>query len=259
MAGAWFLRTPVNLGDDDGVGVDDGHLVVELLNLLTLACLDVLVAVNALVAAAVPAGVVVDGVTDVIAGDGVGLVIGIARLPAGAGHPDDAGEAVLADLVDHGLEEVVKGLLVVGVRGALDADRLIGQLNADLARVLADGVVLGEEVPDVDEVLLVVVADLNVAGADPRWSHDNIHAVLHGALHQGEVERLQIGRQSGWVEVLDVGLAGVLGRLSEGYGVGVAVVVGPGGVHVQAEYVALGLLESLEQFLKVVLTVGGAR
>ena len=62
MAGTFLVGTPVNLSDDDGVGVDHGHLIVEVRDLGLW--------VGVTVAAAVPASVVVYGIADVVALDG---------------------------------------------------------------------------------------------------------------------------------------------------------------------------------------------
>ena len=251
MARTGLLGTPVNLGDDDGVGIDDGHLIVELVDFVPLGLLQVGLG-QFLVLAAVPAVVVVDGIANVVARDGIGLIVGIAGLPARAGHPDDAGEAVGADEVDNGLEIVVHGLLVVGVLRVPDAYRLVGQLDADLSGILADGVVLGEEVPDVEQVLLVVVAHLQVARTDPRRADDDVQAVLHGPLYEWEVERLHVVGEARGVEVLDVGLAAGISGLSGRTGICIAVVVGPCRFQVQAEDCTLRLLEGSEQFLEII-------
>ena len=213
MAAAGVLRTPVNLGDNDGVGIDHRHLVVELVNLVLLGLLQVS-SRQFLVLAAVPAVVVVYGIAYVVARYGVGLIVGIAGLPARARYPHDARKAVGANLVDHRLEVVVHGLLVVGILRVLDAHGLVSQLDANLPGILADGVVLREQVPDVEQVLLVIVAYAKVARTYARRTDDDIHAVLHGPLHQGEVERLHVVGQARRVEVLDVGLSAGIGRLS---------------------------------------------
>ena len=73
---------------------------MELLDFFLLAFLDILIAIHALVAAAIPARVVVDGITDVVALDGMGLVILVIRLPASAWSPDNTRKPVGADLIE---------------------------------------------------------------------------------------------------------------------------------------------------------------
>ena len=238
---------------------------MELGNLRLRPCSHVL-GFPLLVLTAVPAVIVVDGVADVVARDGVGLVVGIARLPARAGNPDDAREAVAANLVVDGLEVVVHGFLasstivIIGISRIDNTHGLVGQFKANLPGILAHRVVLAYQVPHLYEVLLVVVAHHQVAGAHPGRAHHHVHAVLDGVEHQGHVERLQKRGQLRRVEVADVGLASPLRVLVHGRLVRVAVVAaGPCRVQVQAEHVALGLLQAREQFCEVFPAVGGSR
>ena len=125
MAGTSLLRAPVNLGDNNGVGVDHRHLIMELTDLFLLAGLNVLVPVNTFIATAVPARVVMHSIADVIASDGIVLIVSIARLPACTGNPDNTRKAVFADFVDNGLEEVVHGLSISLALGVLQVHRLV--------------------------------------------------------------------------------------------------------------------------------------
>ena len=152
VASALLRGTPVHFGDDDGVGVHHWHLLVELVNLVLW--------VGCSVATAVPSAVVVHGIADVVALNGIGGIAGVVGLPACTGHPDDACEAVSAYAVDDGLEEVVKRLRVILTLGVLQRYRFIGQLNANLSGILLDGVVLREGVPHRHQVVVVVVAYL---------------------------------------------------------------------------------------------------
>ena len=241
VASALLLRTPVHLGDDDGGKVHDGHLFMELTNLILRTW--------CVVTAAVPATVVVYGIADVVALDGVRGITRVVGLPTRARHPDHALEAVRTDLVDDGLEEVVQSLRVILALGILQRHRLVGQFNADLSGILLDGIVLCEDIPDVQQILVIGIAHLQTAGAHARRTNHHIHAVVHRPLGQGEVERPQESLQTRGTEAGDVGLTALLAvALPVG-------VVGPGRIHVQTEHVAMGLLQADEEFLEVFRTV----
>ena len=77
----WFFRTPVDLGDDDRIGIYYRHLVVELSNLCLSSGSHVL-SLPVLIGATIPAVIVVYGITDVFSRDGIFLIIGITGLPA---------------------------------------------------------------------------------------------------------------------------------------------------------------------------------
>ena len=188
VACALFLRAPVDLSDDDGGCVDHRHLLAELVDLVRR--------VGSGVAAAVPSTVVVDGVAYVGSLDGEGGIVGVVSLPACAGGPYDSREAIAANLIDDGLEVVVQGLGVVAPLSVLERHGFVGQFNTYLSGIFLDIVVLSEDVPDFQEVLLIVVAHLQLAGTYAWRAHDYIHAVVHGALHQREIERSKIGAQA---------------------------------------------------------------
>ena len=83
--------------------------------------------------------------------------------------------------------------------------------------------------------------------------------MLHGFLHEGYIDALEESLQARGVKVLDIGLTSpfrglVLGNLER-----IAVVVSPGRVEVQTEHVTLGLLQGLEDFLKISQTVSSTR
>ena len=246
VALAGLLRTPVHLGNDDWRGVHHRHLLVELPNLIGAA--------RRSIATAIPAAVVVNGIADVVALNGIGGIVGIVGLPTRARSPDDAREAIRTNLVDDGLEVVVQRLRIVLAVGILQRHRLVGELDADLAGILTDGVVLRERVPHREQVFLIVVAHLQIARTNTRRTHHDIHAVIKCLAGNGEIERLQIVGEARRVELPDVGLARGVSRLPLRTRPSVAAVrvVGPRRVHVQTEHVAMGLLESDEEFLKVV-------
>ena len=247
VALAGLLRTPVHLGDNHGVGIHHGHLFMELVDLVRRT--------RRGVAAAIPAAIVVHGIADVIALDGICGIVGIVSLPTRTRHPNDSRKAIGANLVNHRLEEIVQRLRVILSVGVLQRHGLVGELDADLAGILLDGVVLREQVPHRQQVVLIVVAHLQIAWTYARRAHHDIHAVIHGIAGNREVERLQIRGETVGIELPDVGLAlSVFSWLLPRPRPGVAVVrvVGPSRFEVQAEYVALRHLQSLEEFLEVV-------
>ena len=263
--------TPIDLGDEDGIGLDDRHLLLELSDELALALLDVGVAVHLAVVASVPAGIDVDGIAYVAAFDGMDGVVGIARLEACTRHPDDALETIGSDHIDDGLEVVVQSLRIVLAPCSLPLapcslllapcslplapyiDRLVGKLQSYLTVVFADGIVLRDDVPDFHQVLLVVVADLKIEGADAWRPYDDVHPVCQSSLRQRNIERRHVVPEAVGVEVADVGLATCAFGLTGGTAIGEVAVVGPGRVEVQAEDVAVGFLKSREHLLEVIL------
>ena len=102
---SWFFRTPVHFSDDDRSRVDYRHLLAELT--------DVVLFVATVVTASEPARIVVNGIADVIALNGMGGIAGVVGLPSGSRSPDDTCEAVGTYLVDDGLEVVVKGCRII--------------------------------------------------------------------------------------------------------------------------------------------------
>ena len=85
-------------------------------------------------------------------------------------------------------------------------DWLIGQLKADLSAVFLNRVILGDDVPYFHQVLVVVVAYLDVARADTRRTHHHVLSMFDGIFGQFEVKTLQEGLQTCGVELADVGL-----------------------------------------------------
>ena len=211
-----------------------------------------------LVAATIPARVVMHCIADIVARDGVGFIVRVARLPSRAGHPYDTREAIGPDAVYYRLEEVVQRLRVLCIARIFQTHRLVCQLNADLTRILADRVILREQVPHVQEIFLVVVAHLQIAWTDSRRTYDNIHAMLHRLLHQREVKRFQVRSQPSRVEMLDVCFAGSVVRLTRGDRVRIVVVVGPCRLQVQAEHIAVRSLQARVELLEISQTPGAA-
>ena len=246
-------RTPVNLGNEDRIGLDNGNLLLELIDEISLALLYA-VAINLTIIAAIPSGIYVNGIGDVLSRDGIGFIVGIARLVACTWYPDDALETVGADEVNDRLEIVVQSLGVALVVHVLDVDGLVGKLKAYLTRILAHCIVLGNDIPYLHQILLIVVADLKIRRTHSRRAHDNILAMSQSLLSQRNIERTHIGLQASRIEMLDVGLATNTIRLNACYGIVVAVVVGPCRFEMQTENVAVGNLESRELFLEILET-----
>ena len=243
-----LLRAPIDLADENRVGLHHRHGLAEVADLVRRVTVGI--------AAVVPTAVVMHSIADIVTFDGVGSIASIVGLIAGSWHPDDAREAILADFVHNGLEIVVQSLRVILIVGVADVDGLVGQLNHDLSGVFLYVGVLGDYVPDFQQILLIVVAHLQVRGAYSRRAHHDILSVVHGLLHQGEVKVAEIGLQSGGVELRDVSLAAYASGLVGSNRVFVVArrVVGPGWLQVQTEDGAMGLLESGEHLLKVVET-----
>ena len=195
-----------------------------------------------------------DGIADVIALDGMCLVALVVRLPAGTGCPDDACEAVGTDLVHDGLEVVVQRLCVFFVLGVLQVHRLVGKFDADMSCMLLHETLLREDVPNGRQILLVVVAHLQVARTDTRGAYHDVHTVLHRLLCKVQVEGIQEMRQTLRVELADVCLATGVSSLACRTCIHITVVgiVRPGRVEVQTEDRTLRLLQSREDLFEIV-------
>ena len=248
---AGVFGTPVYFGDDNGVGVHHGDCLVELANQVVVVIM--------VVAATIPSGVVVYGIADVVAGDGIFGIAAIVALPSCSRYPDDAGEAVGANLIDDGLEIVVQGLVAVLPVGIGQVDGFVGQFQAEPSSSLLHRGVLAHNVPDLHEVLLIIVTHFQVARAHTGRTHDDIHAMFHGTLGDRVVKRRQVFLQACGVEVPDVGLASCAFGLRCGGSIVVAVVVCPAAIKVQAEQVAIrslgGVGDSREDSVEVGLAV----
>ena len=199
MSGAFLFRAPVYFRDDDGIGIDHRHLLPKL-RYLGLR-------VGVLVTTAVPSAVVVNGISYIVALNGMRSISGIVGLPAGAGHPNNARKPVGSYLVHYRLKEVVQGLRVVLTSGILEVHRFVGELYTYLSGVFADRVALCEEVPDRHQIVVVVVSHLYVSRTHAGRPHHNIHAMVHGPFGQREIERNKVVLQSARVELSDVCLA----------------------------------------------------
>ena len=197
-----FLRfldwTPVHLGDKDRIGINHGHGIMETVTFVS--------DVGIVVAAVIPAGIVVNGIADVVAFDGPGGITAVIRLIACSRHPDNARKTVGTDLVDDGLEEIVQCLRIVLTISIPQVYGFIGQLDADLSGIFADGVVLREDIPHRHQILVVVVTHLDIMRTDAWRTDYHIHTVVHGFLGQWEIDRFQIGLQSVGIKLLDISL-----------------------------------------------------
>ena len=149
-----------HLGDNDRIGHHHGHGIRERLNIRLRVVFGVI--------STVPSYVVVYGVSDVLALDGVGSIAAVVSLPTGSRHPDDAREAVGAYLVDDGLEEVVHGLGRFLALSIVEFDRFVGQFYRDGSGVGLDDRVFADHVPDVEQIFLIGIADLDLTRTDAR-------------------------------------------------------------------------------------------
>ena len=181
-------RTPVYLSDDDRSCINHWHLIVEV-GYLGLW-------VRIVIAAAIPSAVVVNCIAYVVTLDGVGGIACIVCLPSCAWNPDNASESVGANRVNDGLEVVVQSLWIILIVGILQTYRLICQLEAYLTCIFLDVGILGNDIPYRHQVLLVVVANLQVWRTYSRRAHYDIHAMIHSLLHQRPIESREVGPQT---------------------------------------------------------------
>ena len=87
-------------------------------------------------------------------------------------------------------------LRILFALGILQAHGLIGQFDAELPCQLFHQRLLREDVPHGHQVVLVVVAHLQVLRTNAWRTHHHIHAVAHGLLCQWEIEDREKGLQS---------------------------------------------------------------
>ena len=180
VSGAFLLRAPVHLRDNNRIGHHHGHSLSEGLY--------VFLRIVVIVISTVPSYVVVHGISDVLTLDGMGSIAAVVGLPTGSRHPDDARESVGAYLVDDGLEEVVHRLGRFLALGVVEFDGLVGEFYRDGTGVGFDDGILANHIPDVEQIFLIVISYLDLTRTYARRPHDDIHAVVHGLLHQGDVE-----------------------------------------------------------------------
>lgn len=145
-------------------------------------------------------------------------------------------------------------VLAVGIEHCY---RLVGQFEGYLPCILADAVVFADDVPHVQEVLVIDTSHVDTTGADARWTNHDVHSVAQGLLHDGPIDGTQILRQSCTTEVLYVGLA--VARL---VAVVRGVVVCPTRVEVKAEHITVraqfGVGNAVKDLVEVVYACGDA-
>ena len=230
----------------------DRHLLLELPDEVLLALLYVSVAVHLLVVTTVPARIDMHGITDVLAFDGMDGIVGIARLEARARHPDDALEAIGSYDIDDGLEVVVQSLRVVLALTVLDVDGLVGKFDGYQPWVLEDRVVPRYDIPDLHQVLLIVIAHLEVEGAHAWRPHHDVLPMTESLHCQRNIKPLHVELEAFGIEVADVCLASCTLSLALCYGIEIVLVVGPDGIEMQTEDVAVGYLEACQHLLEVI-------
>lgn len=96
-----FFRTPVYLRDEDRLGSDHRHLILEVA--------DEGIVIIALVACPIPSRIDMDSIAKVAVGDGMRGIVLILALIAGTRDPYHALKSVLSDDIDNRLEIVVQG------------------------------------------------------------------------------------------------------------------------------------------------------
>ena len=80
------------------------------------------------ITAAVPASIVVNGISIIIIFDGVVNIVTVVRLPASTRNPNNAGKTILAYFFDDRLEIIVQSLLILLIVFILQTYWFVGQL-----------------------------------------------------------------------------------------------------------------------------------
>ena len=99
----------------------------------------------------------------------------IILLPRASRNPDYSLETVSTYLINDRLEIVAHGCVGSITAGITDFYRLVGKLDREPSAVIEHILILGYDIPDGDEVLLIVVAYLYSLRTHARRTHDDIH------------------------------------------------------------------------------------
>ena len=126
----FFLRTPVDFGDDDGIRFYDRHRLSEFL--------DERFPVSVFVIVIVPSYISMHGITYVIAFDGIVLVAHVIALPSCSGYPNNTVETIGSYLVHNRLEEVIRRAHAFQTIGIVNVHRFVGQLYGYLPAMFLD-------------------------------------------------------------------------------------------------------------------------
>ena len=154
----------------------------------------------------------------------------------------------------------MQGTQIVLSVGILERNGLIGKLDADLSGIFADTVVLREDVPYSHQVIVIVVAYLQVGRTYSRRTYHDVHSVHHGFFNERQIELRDERPQTCRIELADVGLIGGFRRLPGGtrVNIGLRRIVCPGRIQMQTEHVAIGLLHAGKQLGEIALALGGS-
>ena len=173
------LRTPVNLGNNNRVGINYRHLLMELLNLV--------LRIGIGIAAAIPSSIVMNGITDVIALDRISSITGIVGLPSSTRRPDNTRKAVFADLIDDRLEIVMERFGIVLILGISQVNRFVGQLNTNLTGMILHKFLLREHIPYIHQILIIIIAHLQVMRTYTGRAYYYVHTIFHSHLGQFQI------------------------------------------------------------------------
>ena len=87
-----------------------------------------------------------------------------------------------------------------------DIHRFVGQFDAYLTGMVLHKSLLRHDIPHPDQIFLVVVAHLQIAGTDAWWAHHHEEAVVHGFLSDFQIERREERLQTLGIELFDISL-----------------------------------------------------
>ena len=162
--------------------------------------------IRVVIAASIPATIVVNGITDVPAFDRMLCIAAIVLLPCSSRSPDDTCKAVAADLVNDRLEEIMKSLRVILIIGILQTYRLIGELYTDLSGMILHKLLLREDIPDIQQILVIVVTNFQRSWTYARRTNHHVHTMIQGFLYQFQIYCRQPFRIACFAEMRDIGL-----------------------------------------------------
>ena len=228
---SFFLRTPIDFGDNDGVRIYYRHRLSELL--------DERFPIGILVAVIIPSHVGMHSVAYIIAFDGIALITSVIALPSRPGHPNDTVETVGTYLVHDGLEEIIRGACAFQTVGIVNVHRFVGQFNGHLPAMFLDVGIARNDVPHLQQVVLIVPVYFDATGAYAGRTHDYIKPMVQCLFYDFPIERGQIRAKPFLTELRDIGLAGFFSRN------GKVRIIRPTRIQMKPEHIAIGSLRGI--------------
>ena len=225
---SFFLRTPVDFGNDDGIRFYNRYRLSKFL--------DERISVGIFVAAIIPSHVSVHGITYIVSFDGIVFVAHVIALPSRPGYPNDTVETIGTYLVYDGLEEVIRGTCAFQAVGIVNVHRFVGQLYGNLPTMFLNIIVARHDVPHFQQIILIVAVHLDTTGTYTGRTYDHVKPMVQSFFYDFPIERGQIRTKPLLAELRDIGLARFLTCDRK------VRVIRPTRVQMKSEHIAIGAL-----------------